>query len=379
MNFKHFFIIFLACSTVFFPYFLRENFVDYDSYYFLSKICKPDFELFEVGLVPPLALLTINALPCDFFLIKALLFLLFLSSTLIISFMGELFDKKNGWMAGLFAFFSPFIFRLHLKIENDSFAFPLIFLAIYFFLKHLESQKPLDFFLSVFFIFFATGFWGAALYLPFGFMFSTFHFLALSLVFSVFFGPQLLSNALPNALVAENNPIGSLFSIIFYLPALFLIQKDKKMGAILFLTGFGLVNPKFLVLSLPLLCVVMIQFVQKKPSLLFPAKIVIGILILGFSVSWFFGGYEPTPVEWNTVQFAVDLAKDSNQTLYNDWSLGWIVEWMGITPKQFAGPQKLEWKKGIVLTGNNLDQNCTKIREVNYKFSPDALLRVYEC
>lgn len=109
----------LFFSFVFFaPYlFAKTYLIGYDSYYFLR----------------------VGWLTSNIIVAKAILFAALTSSALIIGHLGSLINPKNGWMAGLFVFFSPVFFTEFLKFEPEAIAYPFLFASLIFFLKKRKS------------------------------------------------------------------------------------------------------------------------------------------------------------------------------------------------------------------------------------------------
>ncbi len=369
---------------IFTPYFLREGFRGYDSYYFLDFICKENFELFELGNSPPLATIAFQILPCDIFLLKLLLFVLFFASILIIALTGELMFK-DGWLAGIFVFFSPILWFNALKLENDSLAFPFVFGAIYYFVRfHLKQEKK-DFFKALLAIGIGAGFWGGTLYLPFGFALQSIPFMAIALGTGIYFGRQLLSNALPFDKVLESNSIGAIINYVFYMFTIVGLHRSKFLPILVFFMAFSLFNPKFSIFVIPFLALLIFDTKPFIPEKWFKMLPYIGI---GLILAWGFLIYftdNPTDQEIELTGFAVEKSRELNKRLFNDWPFGYVVEWFDFNASSWGGSQDLNKYRGIesklenaiVLTSQDL--NCTELKSTYYPFGDQRKLFVYNC
>ncbi len=377
MKLKHAALLFLLCLTIFVGYAAKEGFRGYDSYYFLSFVCQgTEFNLFEIGNVPPLALMVFSGLPCHVFLLKALLFALFFVGIIIIAATGELIDKEKGWMAGAFALFTPIIWQNAFKLENDSFAFPFIFGATFYFVKFVIQRKRIDFFKSMAAVAIAAGFWGGALYLPLGFALMAVPFAAMGLGIAIIFGEKLLANALPIRGVLESNPTGAIISYVVYILALPAVNSTIFLPVTVFFVGFGLLNPKFSIFAVPFLAILVLEAIKFYPKNF--NKFLIPVVI-GLSLAWSVNIYNdnPTSMEFEMSRFAVEQSLHKNLDIYNDWHLGYLVYHFGGQPSGWAGIQDLNYGKGIVLTTKELQ--CTQLKSAPYNFGETGKLFVWEC
>ncbi len=385
MKLKHVFALFLVCLIIFTPYFLRDGFRGYDSYYFLNYVCKGEqFDLFDHSNSPPLSTIILQGLPCNVFLLKIALFILFFADVLIIALTGQLL-YKDGWLAGIFAFLSPILWFNALKLENDSFAFPFVFAAIYYFVRfHLKQEKK-DFIKSLIAIGIGASLWGGTLYLPFAFALQSVPFMAIALATGIYFGRQLLSNALPITTVLESNPTGAITNFIFFFFAIVGLQKTRFLAIIVFFMGFSLVNPKFSIFVIPFLSLLVLDtkpFIPEKWFKLLP-YIAIG-LVFAWAALVFYSD-NPSDQEIQITGIAVEKARELDKKLFNEWPFGYIVEWFDGNASSWAGSQDLNTYKGvptsledsIVLTHQELD--CPIIDSAYYSFSDNKKMFVYDC
>jgi len=385
LKLKHAFALFVLCLILFAFYLPKEGFRGYDSYYFLNFICKSDsFEQFGQINIEPLALLVFSGLPCDFVLLKLMLFLLFFAGVLIIAFTGELINKDYGWMAGAFTFLSPILYRTAFKLENDAFALPFMFASVFYFVKFLKQNKRIDFFKSIFWGMIGAGFWGVTLYLPFGFALLSVPFIAIALLTSFFFGQRLLVNALPIESVLESNPTGAIINYVGYFFAVVGLNYSILLPSIVFFGGLGLLNPKLSILAIPFLSLLVVEalrFIPKNWRTLLPW------FCLALAFAWGFNLYfdNPTQGELEITSFAAQQSLHKNLDIFNDWNLGYIVAWFGGKPSGWGGSQDLNQLRGVYSDMNDSivittqDLNCTQMKSISHDFGESGKLFAYRC
>ncbi len=71
---------------------------------------------------------------------KAVSLMALVLSSIIVAKMGELFNKKHGWTAGVLVFLSTAWLHFHVQVEDDLLGYPIVFLANYFFLRGLLAK-----------------------------------------------------------------------------------------------------------------------------------------------------------------------------------------------------------------------------------------------
>lgn len=370
MNRKQVALLFLASMIPTTFHILRPDLVGADSYYFLNHICGNTGIPFTTE---PLAAILFQFIPCDLILVKILLgFLLFLN-TLFVSMTGELFNKKDGWLAGWFCFISIIWIKIPFEFENDVFAFPLLFLSIYFLFKgvlHSNRENTL-FGLGVLMI--SGLLWrGAVYYIP---IFALYSGISLVILFAVIimYGPAMLTHLLPapeNAL--ESTPFFGaiqntlLFpAVLYYYPALII-----PMFYFLILAAF---EWKLSLHMIPFFAISLTKFYSKFPELKnewlkafaywlkFGPALILLIFSAGILIQF------PHQSTFNAIDYAVEMS-DGN-VMWNDWDLGYWIEYRGGKPMFWGGmhpPKEIE--SGVVITSFGSD--CQLLRE----FSTDKVL-----
>lgn len=391
----------MVISLVFLSFFLyidRSEIIGYDSYYFLDYVCDNQTTHFtpdEIGFGFQKAFFSL--FPCDFLFIKSCLFACFLLSFYIIFKIAEFLKKGTGYLTLLFLGIVPVWIPNFFKFENDVFAFPLVFLSLYFFIKFKkrdyffgvpihDSFRFWNLFLSLFLLLVACLFWGGAIYLLVGYAFSFTPLLLVLAIVLVFFFEKFFTGLFGNILVLENN----LFNGVWYFLMFFLWQKkgmvvsffDKSLFLCLLI--IALVNPKFFILVLPLLAFNLAKFFVNSDK-----KTRLGLLCFGFVLNLFWilaisllwvTPYPPISIETEAVQDLIDLGVEKDKETINDWSLGHLV-WFYGGETRFHSGYGLDVNAGkenkIVLTRKNL-KNCEKIKQYQ-KTLLGKNLTLYNC
>jgi len=189
-------------------YFIRKDFAGTDTYYFLSHICKGT----ELKDQQPLTNLVFSVLPCNFAFLKILLFSLMLFSVFSISLTGNLFNKKSGWMAGLWLFLSFSFLTFFLDFEDDQFAIPLLFFSLFLFTKGLIEKKLKYKVAAVVCVLIAGLFWKNSIIWLVGLGLIWFPIIFLSFLIITFFAPGSFPGAVTSDLrVLESWPFLAFF------------------------------------------------------------------------------------------------------------------------------------------------------------------------
>lgn len=136
-----------------------------DSYYYLDIVCHRGYDDSD-----PLFGAIMHILPCNVFLLKFYLFLLFFGSAIVMAKTVELFNFRAALYGGIV--FSSFSFVLleFFKFENDTLGYFLGILAMYFLLRYCyKSKNPGDIVIAIGIIILAGLSWQGAVYwlLPF--------------------------------------------------------------------------------------------------------------------------------------------------------------------------------------------------------------------
>jgi len=313
-----FFIALIAC-LFFAPYFFKTYIIGYDSYYFLR-----------------MGWLTSNIIVA-----KLVLFAALASSAVIIGYLGRGINPKNGWLAGVFVFFSPIFFTEFLKFEPEAIAYPFLFASLIFFLQKKLQRKII----GIVLVLIAAFFWlpGLSWLLPTAFLFPP------AIIILIPFLPAAISNYqyfLPHPGVQESFAIMQgvsfhyllLFFGILGLVLVFRRPEWKNIKPLLpFLVVFlvmASLNGKFGVFLAPLLAVFMANAWDYFGKIREMMPILMVFCCVGLAVSVLFV-YEPTD---QLVENAKNAVADANEaTICNSWTYGHLLEWLGGHPIAKAG------------------------------------------
>ena len=354
----------------------RPDFVGGDSYYFLNHVCG-EGELGEGDLVRTI----FGWVPCNFILIKILLFLLCLSCVFAIALTGNLLYDQNGWMAGLFIFLAPIFFAEFTKFENDQFAFPLIFLAIYFYYKGFFKNSFINRLTAIVLLVFAAQIWGGAvLFFP-AFAFGSILFVLSTIPLLIIYWKQLFFTVLPRFPVFDlfgnvwENSLVVGIAYLFLLPLGFNGLSKILLPQMVFFTALLLLNSKFVFLATPFLALGFVGYFNKLDYSKYGKNFKQIFLWLPFfmAISWGFVSLTQPPLDyqWDAVEFA--LQESERPGITNDWELGYWVLFKGGNTQQFCSPRDFNLSNDVFLTQRDLDSNaCTFLKSFNE-------LKVYQC
>jgi hypothetical protein len=348
------FLLLLFCLAIFVPYFARPFLVGYDSFYYLTPSL--------VENEPVLAFLVFNAINGNVLLAKCALFLCLLGSVASIALLGRLFSPKNGWKAGFLVFLSPiFIFEV-LNFEGEQFAYPLLFLSLYFLFKNGFQNKII----ACCLVLFASLFWqGSLVYLA---VYSIYFLPALIPLFFYFTGSfqrirNVLGNFLPKWDVQESAFLGAgitfHWGLLLGILGFFEKKAQKLLPAMVFFGIIAFLNAKFAIHLAPLLAVGLAVALEGKYKRL--EGIVLGLLIAIVAIAIIFVipfVYEPTQIQIEQVQIAVSAA--NGKIIYNDWTFGNMINY-------FSG-------KALARAGGiQPDLNCHNCIVLTNKQMPDCI------
>ena len=386
-KFNPFFILFTLLLIPFIAYFYRPDFIGFDPYGFLLLTCNANNAIGLTGI--PLAIF--SNLPCNFLILKAdLFFLAFISGCFIIK-LSQLFSPKQGWRASYLVFLSSVYVLEFSKLENEAFAFPLLFASAYFFFKGLKVVKgsrtnhAIAFALlvlagliwkgSIFYLIgylLNLGFLIIAL-LPFLAIYFKGNFLYWKILFGHIMGSSLVSEDLPfkfhrhfalnpGIVGAVLNPVLAPQTILYF--------------------ALGTLSSKYWILSLPFLTVGLVIVHQmlaettkfKRKHDTFLDKImekainffeqnhtevfaVIAIFsVIAVSQTILLG--EPDSQDWDGIEFALSLDKNVS----NSWDLGYWILWKGGQTESFQSPvNQKEFFPGQIAIIRE-DNNCTTLK-----------------
>jgi len=392
------FVFLLIFALPGFTYFLRDGFHGLDSYYFLTKVCREDNH-FTASPNSPLGNIVFDILPCDEFILKAILVFLYGLSVLAIYLIGEETWKGSGWITLLFTGITPIFLYSSFKLENDAFGFPIMFFGVYFFLKYLNSKKDKGviksrpnysyLIISVLLILLATGFWGGALYYILFFVLMEPLMLIIAIPVFILFAGQLIETIIPKLDIDESTPRGGLTFILLYMvPLVFFKGKPDfrfwylPLTIVLFVVGA--LNPKFFILGIPFFALALTKnFLNATKG---EKRFIAGwatILFLFYSLS-VVALSSPTNMETEIASDLVYLAQEKDLRIANDWELGHLIWYYGGHTAQHSGGKDPDFanEKNRLIATQQVLENCEKIeeyqqRKILFQLRPNYF--IYEC
>lgn len=354
--------------------------------------------------IQPLAKLLFEALPCNLIVFKFVSSIFLFASSLIVAKIGELFDKKYGWLAGVFVFFSIAWLGFHIQIEDDLLGYPILFGSVYFFLKGMRDNDRFSKALAVALVLFVGAFvWkGALLYLAaFSFFWLPSLIILLFVLFYIGFGS--IGALFGNSLIQENMDFVKTFLFAgagsiglghgMGLVGVY-IYRYRNWLFVPFLVAL-LFNLKWAIHLSPFLGVGIMLAIRdfdlkiKTGKLRFESwvnnrfvVIFIGMALISLttqSIGLLF--QTPYPGQIEAVSFAVEQA--NGKLIDNDWSYGyWIMYFGGKTITYGGGwPSYTDsWNDAILLTENpKINTDCKLLKKWPKGGFYKNDIRIYNC
>jgi len=348
-------VAFLAIVIPFAAYFLRSDFIGMDSYGFLLLVCQNNNTIMDSGVT----YLLFSSLPCNFLVLKGLLFVSCFVSFIFIAKMATLFSPKNGWRAAYLLLLSGVAILEFTKFENDAFAFPFLFASQYFFFKSFKKSDRQSLFLSIALLLPAGLLWQGAVYYIFAYALH-FWFIIIPLFLMTLIPTKphplrldgLLGNVIRTSTIAEDMPFRFHlhFILLFGIVGVFLEPLLIPQGLMFFLMGVA--SAKFWVLSLPFLATGMVLLIERFKLPHLPIIILAAVLILGQTQSVLL--QPPTQSDWQAIDYALEF--DSSPK--NDWGMGYWILWRGGDTNSFGSLHRQhDLNEGVVITKKTLDCN----------------------
>jgi len=368
---KHFLAIFLTGLFVACFNFARPFLMGADSYTFVNAICGKTVWLADV---PVLSKAFFSILPCNLLFFKLLLFFSMVFAAITIGYLGEVFNKKHGWLAGLFAFICPGFSLEFCKFEDDFLAFPFLMLANYFFVSGLVEKSLKKKLLGIGLVCFSFEIWRGSVTYFFAYSFYSLIALIASAgiifvngFFSTFFSLVPILKRLKEfpftrtTLAYENIPFLAITQWFFGMIGLMKIPK-KVFWLAVFWVCLGVLNPKFSFHAIPFLAIGLMSIFSEAVEKGKKVRVgrvefepVVAILVLVFAASVLGSGLAvlanpPQPYHFEAVDLAVSVAKDNNVVFWNDWGFGYWIHFRGKWTESYGGyKERNEFSDGNVV------------------------------
>lgn len=353
-------LVFVIPSAI---YLLSFGVGGFDSYYFLGKICGQNN--YDYTPLPELAFWVVNWFPCNELLVKITSIGVLASSIFILFGIFEMVAPKKGFLGILAVAITNIFISFHFRFENDLFAYPLIFLSLYFFLRYLQENKNLfDLLTSMALLFFSSFFWKGGVFYLLGFGLAEPLIFLPALVMAFIHFPELINNLVPRFEIAENNPIRGLWNFILY-GVVFLIgfknNKEALKWYFPFLTIFfillGILNPKLFFLALPFTALTILKIYEVTTQ---ESKNIMVLAMIGLALVWptsmLTTGYQPYEWQHHAAIDTVEYAQAFDVNIQNDWTYGHLIHYYGGQTKEHSGPGEYEFvlHDRVILTEEKL-------------------------
>ncbi len=376
MKLKHIAIMALLSLMPVIGSFIFPTLIGSDSFYFYVFSCGREGLLTDQ--IPIVSKLFFELLPCNIFLFKSISFFAIFASAIIVGKIGELYNQKDGWLAGILVFISIAFVHGLIIIEDDILGIPFLFAANYFFLKGIrEKQNSSKVFAVLLTIFVGALLWkGALLYLVAFTFFSVFGIIVLY-VSLYYIGFGSMHALLGNDLIQENANA---------LLLSFLGSKTIGLGHGIGLLGLYVLNRRVW-LALPFLVAMLLN---AKWAIHLSPFLGLGLMFLVTDLNdfrirkgiewrewwankyflWIFVGLvlvstfflsvgllfqSPNVAQIEAVEFAV--LKANGEVISNDWSYGYYIMFFDGNTQEFGGgwPRFSESLQGNILLTENTE------------------------
>lgn len=349
---------------------LNPSFMGYDTYYFLANICNASSIATESITTQAI----FSLIPCNFYFIKIMQYLLALLALLGVAQTGRVFNQKKGWLAGLFVLLAPgFIFEFA-KLESENFAFPILFWANYFVIKGIMQKKIKPQLIGLALVGIAALLWEGSIFYLLVFSLMTlvatpFGLLGLSMFWIKIFG-HLQSN---NTVWENTFLIGFVYLGVFLFSTIGVV-----LNPVVLIPGFawlamGFTNSKLAFHAIPWLAIGTLLLYESKAlnnldkkfktpiwktcKITLLTSVIALVLVSGIAISL---AQPPTQEQAQIIKQFVEI-QASGEDVKNDWGYGHLVNFYGGKATAHSGGiWKQDYSTGFILTSQEL--NCILLR-----------------
>jgi hypothetical protein len=341
----------------------------------------------------PVQKLIFENIPCNLLVIKSILFLLCFSSVLILAKIGELFNKKDGWLTGFFAlvFTNAFYFRFF-DYENDTFSYPLLLVGLYYFAKK-------DYVKALFFVGIAGLIWHGAIFYVIAFGLTWWPAMVIAGIILLIVNPMQLAVLLPNVFLGENMPIIGMTNLKFTIIG-FVTKYMPFFRQIFFFCVIGFMNGKYAFHLIPLLSIsCMLLYAEKNKRIIASSlndKFYFFLLENKFKVlnnaqmflvliglSCYLAGLPqifeamPTQADWNAIKTTMSYGLP----IQNDWDYGYWIAWARGKPSAWGGGEYNNYSGSGVRLTMFFQKDCELLKDFNtFKvYTDQKTVGVWKC
>jgi len=357
-------IILLLLSLVPFIFYIQKDYLNgTDSYGYNSFNCNTLMQPHLVdGLSTPASQFIFRLMPCNFWVPKIVMWIIFFLVLIVFGKIGNLFDLQYGWLYGLFACLSPMFVTQFWHLEEMTLAYPLIFLSLYFTIKYLKQKQEWmipcnnehNKYYALLCVLIAGLFWKGAIIFLFilGTIFPALIIIVLPL--TLWKGQTIVSQIIVPNVIESLAWYGWLFLFAlnffwFRIPRLYW----KTLVPLMILFTVSLKYTLFVVPFLLIGIAYSLNSARKKQ--MWVITIVLVALTGLFSASYNGLDYPPTKNEIEVIKYAIQEA-DGNY-IVNDWSYGYWIYYYGGKTKYYAGGILPDYNSvtGIIITKKSED------------------------
>ncbi len=380
-------ILFTLLIIPFIAYLYRPDFIGWDPYGFLLLTCKANNIAGITGI--PFSIYTV--LPCNFIILKTILFTLAFTSGCFIIKLSKLFSPKHGWRAAYLIFLSSVYVLEFAKLENEAFGFTLLFASAYYFFKGIKNVKNSrkNSIIAFTLVILAGLIWKGAIFYLIGYFLNISILIITLLPFLVirFYGnflywKTLWGHIVGTNIISEDMPFKFHRHFALHPGLIGALLNPLLLPQTLLYFALGTISSKYWILSLPFLVVGLvlvherlsnapkfesrhntfldkilkkaINFFEENYVQIFAVVAIFSTIAITQSI--LLG--EPTQDNWSGVEFALSLDKNVS----NSWDLGYWIMWKGGTTENYQSPAKqTEYFPGQIAIIRE-DNNCTTIK-----------------
>lgn len=318
----------------------------------LNQLSSPDLFIYFIQ----------NFINCNMYQLALIIFILYSITLLAFWIIGNRFFGESGWRLPIYVgSLTPLFFIEALRFENDFFGWTLAFISVGLIVLALNHKrivkKGLCLILALSLALFSIYLWLPSiiillmlvLFLRINFKVKQLLILIAILAFILLQYTYLLRSFDFENIIAEELPFVGLIFIIHIIHFWKRIPKKFKLYS-LFLIILGTLKSKFMFLATPLLLVGVIDKQLKEKIILkreifgikeIPVLYICGILLIGYFLMGI--NLYPTQNDLNDMKKAIQIGKDKNLALYNDWGDGWTFTYLGYETKYKIAPPNPDW------------------------------------
>jgi hypothetical protein len=325
-----------------------------------------------------------NVISCNLWVLAFLMFVFYFFALLGIYFFGKRFFAHQAFRLPIYVVcLAPLFFIEALRFENDFFGWCLGFIALGCFSLFVESKDLFYLFFGVILACFSMLLWFPSVFIivlvVFLFKYPVWvkYLLVIAILGAVLlsqssYAVHSITQGLGSNAVSEEIPFVGLVFILHILHFWRKIPMPLTFYGILLLL-LGVLKSKYMFLAVPLLIMGLMSKEDKQPlsfkrEIFGIKKIPVFYVCFILGIGWFFMGLNmyPTQGDLNEMKSTIQLAKDHNVQLYNDWGDGWTFESLGYNTNYKSSPPNPDWNnlpRPFIAWSKEKIIGCTEIKK----------------